>query len=179
MWVRKNLERLRSFRYYNTDNFISDYSETSDLAIFIMMVENINTDQIRYREKKELLRVLEYIFEKYRLYSINTTYLQWYSFINNYCPFLISEREYIILEYILRLKEQLWWYYMKHYNIYYNIALDYISKYKKYNYFHNKYHNKKDNPFDKTKPSFHTFPWQYECDEKGFINKNSYMALVK
>ena len=68
---------------------------------------------------------------------------------------------------------------MQHYNIYYNIALDYISKYKKYNYFHNKYHNKKDNPFDKTKPSFHSFPGEYESDERGFINKKSYMALVK
>lgn len=67
---------------------------------------------------------------------------------------------------------------MKHYNIFYNIALDYISKYKKYNYFHNKYHSKKDNHFDKTKPSFQWFPWDYRCDDKWFISKNSFMKLV-
>jgi hypothetical protein len=40
------------------------------------MIENINIDQIRYIEKKELLRVLEYIFEKYRFYLIKSSYLE-------------------------------------------------------------------------------------------------------
>ena len=179
MWVRKSFEKLKTSRYYNINNFDSNYKENSDLSVFIIMVENINIDQIRYIEKKELLRVLEYIFEKYRFYLIKSSYLEWYSFINNYCSFSISEREYIILEYILRLKEQLGWYYMKHYNIYYNIALDYLSKYKNYNHFHNKYHNKKDNPYDKTKPSFHNFPWEFICNKYGFIDKKCFKDIVK
>jgi hypothetical protein len=40
------------------------------------MLENINIDHIRYSEKKELLRVLEYIFEKYRFYLIKSNYLE-------------------------------------------------------------------------------------------------------
>lgn len=178
MWVRKNFERLRGSIYYNSYRFVSDYRERNNLSLFIIMLENIDINHIRYKEKKELLKVLEYVFEKYRLHSIESNYLKWYTFINNYCPFLISEREYIILEYILRLKEQLWWYYMQHYNIYYNIALDYISKYKKYDYFHNKYHNIKEKTFDKTKPSFYNFPWKYTCDEKGFIGKIYYKSIV-
>lgn len=179
MWIRKDFLNLKSSRYYNTYKFVPDYAERSDLAVFVMMIENIDINLIRFSEKKELLKVLEYIFEKYRLYKVKSSYLNWFYFINKYCPFLVSEREYIVLEYILRLKEQLWWYYMNYYNIYFNIALDYIGKYKRYNFYHNKLHGLKDKPFDKTMPNFNNFPSDYDFNKKGFINKDYFKTLSK
>jgi hypothetical protein len=55
--------------------YYQDYSENNDFSAFIMMLDNIDINKIRFRDKKDLLKVLEYIFEKYRLYKINNTYL--------------------------------------------------------------------------------------------------------
>jgi hypothetical protein len=52
-----------------------NYSKRDDLSGFIMMLDNIDIDKIRYREKKELLKVLEYIFKNYRLYKLDSIYL--------------------------------------------------------------------------------------------------------
>lgn len=179
MKFNKNFEKLKLSKSYNISEYIGDYIEKNDLLIFIMLLENVDLNCIKFRDKKELLNVLEYIFQKYRLFLIKWNYLNWYFFINNYFPFLIWEREYLILEKILILKNQLWWYYKKHYNFYYNIALDYINKYKIYNYYHLKVHKIKNDFFDKTNPNFLNFPWDYSIDDKWFITRDSYMKIEK
>jgi hypothetical protein len=55
--------------------FHEDYSKKDDLSGFIMMLDNIDIDKVRYRDKKELLKVLEYIFKSYRLYKVDSIYL--------------------------------------------------------------------------------------------------------
>lgn len=179
MWNVKNFERLRSSRYYNVYKFHEDYSKKNDFSSFIMMLECIDINKIRFRDKKELLKVLEFIFEKYRLYEIDSTYLSWFTFINKYTPFKISEREYLILELILKLKEQLGWYYMKHYNIYYNIALNYIENCKRYLIFHKILKDDKIKALENTDPRFFNFPWKCVLNEKLSINKKYYKSLVK
>lgn len=156
-----------------------DYSKKNDFSAFIMMLENVDIDKIRFRDKKELLKVLEYVFEKYRLYEINTIYLSWYTFINKYCPYLISEREYLILVLILKLKTQLWWYYLNHYNIYYNIALNYIENCKRYIIFHKILKDNKKKVLENTDPRFFDFPWECLLNKKLSIDKNKYKNIVK
>jgi hypothetical protein len=39
------------------------------------MLDNVDIDKIRFKDKKELLKVLEYVFKKYRLYKVNSIYL--------------------------------------------------------------------------------------------------------
>ena len=179
MWNVKNFEKLRTSRYYNVYEYHQDYSENNDFSAFIMMLENIDINKIRFRDKKDLLKVLEYIFEKYRLYKINNTYLSWFTFINKYTPFKISEREYIILEVMLKLKEQLWWYYMKHYNIYYNIALNYIENCKRYIIFHKILRDDKKKVLENTDPRFFDFPWDCCLNDRLSINKEHYKKLVE
>ncbi len=170
MWVRKNFERLKTSRYYNFCNYFSDYKENNNFTIFLIELENIDLNQLRYSEKKMLLRVLEYIFKNYRLYDLNDKYLSGFIFKNSYCPFQISERDYIILEKMLILKEQLWGYYLNNYNIYYNIALDYINELKKYIF-------KNDiKPFDKILPNILSFPWDFQF-ENCEIKKENYKTL--
>jgi hypothetical protein len=55
--------------------FHEDYSKNDDLSGFIMMLDNIEIDNIRFRDKKDLLKVLEYVFKKYRLYKVDSIYL--------------------------------------------------------------------------------------------------------
>ena len=179
MWNVKNFERLKTSRYYNVYKYYEDYSKKNDFSSFIMMLENVDIDKIRFRDKKELLKILEFIFEKYRLYQINSTFLSWFTFINKYCTFNISEREYIILELILRLKLQLWWYYMKHYNIYYNIALNYIENCKRYIIFHKILKDDNRKVLENTDPRFFNFPWNCILNKKFSINKEYYMKLEK
>ncbi len=174
MWFRKNFEILRSLDCYNCYKVIDNYQNNNQLLNFLITLDTIDINQIRYKEKKELLKVLEFIFKNYRLYQIKWIYMSWYSFVNNYCSFIVSEREYVIIEKILLLKEQLWWYYMNNYSTYYNIALDYISKYTMYNNIHNVYHKKKDKPFDKTKPDFKSFPWDYSFNKYWFVDSKFY-----
>jgi len=178
-WHVRNFNRLRFSKYYNVLKYHNNYTENQDFSAFMMMLENIDIDRIRYKEKKELLRVLEYIFENYRLYKVKSTYLSWFTFINKYCDFYISEREYIVLEYILKLKEQLWGYYMKHYNIYYNIALNYIENCKRYLTFHKVLKDDKVKALENTDPRFYNFPWECILNERLSINKEYYKNLVK
>lgn len=179
MWNVKNLKKLRWSRYYNNYKFHEDYLNKNDFSAFIMMLECIDIDKVRFSDKKELLRVLEFVFEKYRLYEIDSIYLSWFTFINKYVPFKISEREYIILELILRLKEQLGWYYMKHYNIYYNIALNYIENCKRYLVFHKILKDSKIKLLENTDPRFFNFPWDCLLNNKFSINKENYKLIVK
>lgn len=165
--------------YYNVCKIDEDYSKKDDFSAFIMMLENVDIDKIRFRDKKDLLKVLEYIFEKYRLYEVNSIYLSWFTFINKYTPFKISEREYLVLEYILRLKNQLGWYYMNHYNIYYNIALNYIENCKRYIVFHKILKDDKEKVLENTDPRFFNFPWDCLLNEKYSISKEYYMKLAK
>jgi len=178
-WNVKNFNRLRSHKYFNFYKIYDDYKENDDFSVFIMNLEAIDIDNIRFRDKKELLKVLEFIFEKYRLYQVKSVYLSWFTFINRFTPFYISEREYIILELILRLKEQLWWYYMKHYNFYYNIALNYIENCKRYIIFHKVLRDDKEKPLENSDPSFFNFPWDCILNDKLYINKEFYKNLVK
>ncbi|MDD3794063.1 MAG: hypothetical protein PHI37_04575 [Candidatus Gracilibacteria bacterium] len=170
MGVKRNFERLKASRYYNFHSFFSDYRENNNIILFLIELENIDLNQIRFSEKKILLQVLEYIFKNYRLSDLKSNYLKGFIFKSNYCGFEISEREYIILEKILILKEQLGGYYMTHYNIYYNIALDYINETKKYIIKNN------INPFDKILADFKNFPGNYEL-VNGEVSKSSYKNL--
>jgi len=178
MWNVKNFQKLRASRYYNAYKVHEDYSKKDDFSLFLIMLDTIDIDKIRFREKKELLKVLEYIFEKYRLHKIESIYLSWFSFINKYIPYNISEREYVILELILRLKNQLWGYYRKHYNIYYNIALNYIENCKRYIIFHKILKDDKKRALENTNPKFYNFPWKCLLNEKYSIDKEYYMKLV-
>ncbi len=178
-WHQKNFNKLRACRYYNTYYYNKNYLNEDNFSEFIILIENIDINKIRFKEKKELLKVLEYIFQKYRLYQIKSNYLCWFTFINKYCPFLISEREYIILEYILRLKEQLWWYYMKHYNIYHNIALNYIENCKRYLYFHKILRYDNERKVENIDPRFFTFPWDFKMNEKLRIENMYYKNIIK
>lgn len=179
MWNVKNFEKLRSSKYYNCNKFYEDYTTNNDFSSFILILESLDIDKIRFKDKKEILKVLEYIFEKYRLYKIESTYLSNFVFINKYCPFLISEREYIILEFILRLKEQIGWYYLKHYNIYYNIALNYIEHCKRYLIFHKILKDNKVKALENTDPRFFNFPWKCLLNKKFYIDKDKYKNIVK
>ena len=179
MWNVKNFQKLRASRYYNVSKYQSNYFKSDELSFFIMMLENVDIDKIRYTHKKELLKVLEYVFEKYRLYSIKSCYLSWFTFINRYVPFKISEREYILLEVILKLKEQLGWYYMYHYSFYYNITLNYIENCKRYIIFHKILKDSKEKVLDNTDPKFFNFPWECCLNKRYSIDKENYMKLVK
>jgi len=178
MWNVKNFERLRSSRYYNVYKFHEDYSKREDLSAFIMMLDNVDIDKIRFKDKKELLKVLEYVFKKYRLYKVNSIYLSWFTFINKYSNFKVSEREYLILELILRLKNQLGGYYMYNYNIYYNIALNYIENCKRYIIFHKILKDDKKKVLENTDPKFYNFPWGCCLNDKLSINKEYYMKFA-
>ena len=179
MWNVRNLGKLRASRYYNVYKFYEDYSKKDDFSVFIMMLENVDIDKIRFRDKKDLLKVLEYVFEKYRLYQIESSYLSWFTFINKYTHFKVSEREYIILELILKLKVQLWGYYMCHYNVYYNIALNYLENCKRYIVFHDILKDDKIRVLDNTDPKFLNFPGDCLLNDKLSIDKEKYMELVK
>jgi|SaaInlStandDraft_4_1057021.scaffolds.fasta_scaffold08441_2 hypothetical protein len=179
MWNVKNFQKLRASRYYSVYKFYEDYSKKDDLSGFIMMLDNIDIDKIRYKDKKELLKVLEYVFKNYRLYKVDSIYLSWFTFINKYTNFKVSEREYLILELIIRLKEQLWWYYMYHYNIYYNVALNYIENCKRYIIFHKILKDDKIKVLENTDPKFYNFPWSCLLNDRYSIDRENYMKLAK
>ena len=179
MWNVRNFQKLKASRYYNVYKFHEDYTIMNDFSAFIMMLENVDINKIRFKDKKDLLKVLEYIFEKYRLYKIDSVYLSWFTFINKYSPFNISEREYIILELIIRLKNQLGWYYMKNYNIYYNIALNYIENCKRYIVFHKILKDDKKKVLENTDPKFFNFPWNCCLNNRLSISNEHYMKLAK
>lgn len=176
MWNIKNFKKLRASRYYSVSKFQDNYLESIDLLHFLISLENLELENIRFVHKKELLKVLEYVFQKYRLYSIESNYLSWFTFINKFVPFYISEREYIIIILILKLKDQIWGYHMYDYDFYYNVALNYIESCKRYILFHKILKDDTVRLTENIYPRLYDFPWESTLNKKYSIDKECYKA---
>jgi hypothetical protein len=81
---------------------------------------------IRFRDQKELLEVLKFILDNYRLYTIESWYLEWRVFENNFHPKDIWFREAMVASLIYELQINLWYYD----ELSLNICTDYLTRYK-------------------------------------------------
>ena len=132
MRIQRYTGRLKASKYY-TDRYIySDYCDDLELIVFITDIDNILNEVyntkciwIRYSEQKELLKVLNFILNNYKLYKINNIYLHWNYYKNNYHYNLVWPREALISSLIYEISKNLWYLNSKAYNI----CLDFLNNY--------------------------------------------------
>ncbi len=110
----------------------NDYYNDLELTIFITNIDNILDEVystkciwIRYSEQKELLNVLNYILNNYKLYKLETIFLNWNYYTSNYHYNLVWPREALVSSLIYELSKNLWYLNYKASNI----CVDFLNNY--------------------------------------------------
>ena len=134
MSIVKYFHRLKANKYYSTSELYAYYTSEKDLIVFLLDVHNIlehilKTKNIwlRYRDQKELLKVLKFVFTHYRLYLIDSPALQWPFYTNRFHSHPVGIREECICILIYELSQSIG----NPEDIYKQRVIDYIRQYKK------------------------------------------------
>jgi hypothetical protein len=124
---------MRANKYFNDTYSHIWYEYDKQLVLFLIDIDNILDEiyskkmiWIRFRDQKELLEVLKFILDNYRLYTIESWYLEWRVFENNFHPKSIWAREAMVASLIYELQGNLWYYD----ELSLNICTDYLTRYK-------------------------------------------------
>lgn len=110
----------------------NDYCNDLELTVFITNIDNILDEVystkciwIRYSEQKELLNVLNYILNNYKLYKLETIFLNWNYYTSSYHYNLVWPREALVSSLIYELSKNLWYLNYKASNI----CIDFLNNY--------------------------------------------------